>query len=102
MTSPLELPVDRIDRQYDLEDGFLGKLRSGSFDAGKAAELLDTLRELDLGDATVVDRRLVSLLWYMPLFIEWQGRRLPDDDQAKLNEVLNFVTTELQRILGVP
>jgi len=94
--------IRRIDKHYELESGFLGRLRSGAFDAIEAADLLAALRELDLGDEVDVNRRLVSLLWYMPLFIEWQERRVPESNQLALRTVLNEVTTELERVLGVP
>ena len=99
--SELENLIERIDFEYDRADGFLGRLRSGDFDAIAAQRLLRVLGSLDLGDGPV-DRRLVQLLWYMPIFMVWQKDRLSNADAAATEEVLNEVMSILERVIGVP
>jgi len=93
--------IERIDMEYDLTEGFLGRLREGTFDPVGAQRLLGLLAALDLGDGPV-DRRLVQLLWYMPLLMEWQKPRLSADDAAAVEQTLNKVISTLERVLGVP
>jgi hypothetical protein len=38
----------------------------------------------------------------MPLFMQWQERRLDTDEREALQAAANRVTSELERILGVP
>lgn len=93
--------IERIDLEYDRADGFLGRLRSGVHDPVGAARLLGVLRSLEL-DEGPVDRRLVQLLWYMPIFMEWQKARLSVSDAAATEETLGEVMAVLEDVLGVP
>jgi hypothetical protein len=93
--------IERIDMEYDRSEGFLGRLRSGTFDPAGAQRLLALLGSLDLG-AGPVDRRLVQLLWYMPIFMEWQKARLSASDAAETESTLNEVMSTLERVIGVP
>jgi hypothetical protein len=93
--------TDLIGAEYDLEDGFVGRLRSGRYDPAGADRLLAALSALDLGDGPV-DRRLVSLLWYLPLIIGWQLHRVPAEDIGKVENILNQVVGILETVLGVP
>jgi hypothetical protein len=101
MTSSEPSLIDRIDAEYDLEEGFIGRLRSGNYDQAGADRLLAVLSGLDLGDGPV-DRRLVSLLWYLPLIIGWQLPRVPKADVEKVESTLNKVVSILEAVLGVP
>jgi len=93
--------VDLIDAEYDLEDGFIGRLRSGTFDQAGADRLIAALRALDLGDGPI-ERRLVSLLWYLPIIIEWQKERVPEADLQKVEILLGEVIGILETTLGAP
>lgn len=77
-------------------------LRRGHFDTRACDRYIRLLETVDLGEESVVDRRIVSVLWYMPLLIEWQRDRLDQDEHNALAPVLDKVTSELERILGVP
>jgi hypothetical protein len=101
MTSNGPSVTDLIDAEYDLEDGFVGRLRSGQYDQVGADRLLAALSALDLGDGPI-DRRLVSLLWYLPLIIGWQLHRVPEAEVGKVENILNQVVSILETVLGVP
>lgn len=96
--------VERIDRAYDRATGFLGLLRLGTFDRNAYERLMAELDEIDIGDASSISRRLVSLLWYMPQFIAWQADRVADKggDREAVLAASDGVRTRIETILGVP
>lgn len=105
--SSLQELVEKLDLEYDRAGGFLGLLRTGVFDPQGASRLLGLLSslelELELGDGPV-DRRLVQLLWYMPIFLQWQKERfeLAGGDVEAVESTLNEVLSILEGVLGVP
>lgn len=98
---PKQLIAD-LEAEYDRDEGFLGLLRSGHFDTRARDRFLRLLESIDLGQTETINRRVVALLWYVPLFLQWQDRRLDDEEQAALQQVGDRVTNQLERILGVP
>jgi hypothetical protein len=95
---------NRIEREWDLEQGFLGKLRQGNLDIDSFNRLKEVLESIDFKDDVLVDRRMISLLWYIPLFMSWQREKFEDDDKKLqfLDHASNEVTSILEKILGVP
>lgn len=95
--------IDKLDQEYDREVGFLGQLRMGLFDEVGEKRLLDLLASLDLGSGPI-DRRLVQLLWFMPIFIQWQKERfeLNGGDVKRVEGTLNSVVSILEDVVGVP
>jgi hypothetical protein len=101
LTTAIESIIARIDAEYDRDDGFIGRLRSGIYDPDGANRLLTVLNEIELGDGPI-NRRLVSLLWFMPLIVGWQKPRLQARDAELVEGLLNQIVNILQRVLGVP
>lgn len=101
--STLQELIEKLDMEYDRSEGFLGLLRTGRFDPQGASRLLGLLSSLELGDGPV-DRRLVQLLWYMPIFLQWQKERfaLSGGDVEAVESTLNEVVSILENALGVP
>lgn len=93
--------TQRIGAEYDLDDGFIGRLRSGTFDPEGAGRLLALLAKLP-DDMQTFDRGLVSLLWYLPLVIDWNTERVPAADQARVKALRDEVINRLEVILGAP
>lgn len=95
--------IDKIDQEYDRESGFLGQLRMGVFDEVGERRLLGLLASMDLGTGPI-ERRLVQLLWFMPIFIQWQKERfeLNGGDAKRVEGTLNSVVSILEDVLGVP
>ena len=62
------------------------------------------LERIKLSDDASVDRRLVALLWYIPVFLRWQKERVQEKrgDVAAFDRVINRVQGILEEILGVP
>jgi len=102
MTQHAKQLVSDLEAEYDQEEGFLGLLRTGHFDSLARDRFLRLLQSIDLGTGGSIDRRVVALLWYVPLFMQWQERRLDADERKALQAAANRVTSELERILGVP
>jgi|SRR5665213_478292 len=94
--------IAELEAAYDLDEGFLGLLRGGHFDSLARDRFLHLLEGVDLGTSAVIDRRLVALLWYVPLFMQWQQERLDDEEKSYLLAAIDQVTNQLERILGVP
>jgi hypothetical protein len=82
------------------EDGFFGRLRHGDFSDTSAQKFLWKLKSISQDDETRISKRLVSLLWYAPIFLEWQRERVGQNDEYDrfATEVCNL----LENILGVP
>jgi hypothetical protein len=102
MTDDTKRLIAELEAAYDLEEGFLGLLRGGHLDSLERDRFLGLLQSIDLEPADAIDRRLVGLLWYVPLFMQWQLDRLDDEEQALLRAAIDQVTNQLERILGVP
>ncbi|MBD2705182.1 hypothetical protein IC229_31460 [Spirosoma sp. BT702] len=95
----------RLGQQWD-ETGFFGLLRDQNlrFDLGEQA--LEILKEIDFSELDQIPKQYISLLWFIPISMEWQGQRLADRTEKSIlhqyiklqSEILN----ELERILDVP
>jgi hypothetical protein len=102
MTRDAKQLISDLEAEYDQDEGFLGLLRAGHFDSLARDRFFRLLQSIDLGAHASIDRRVVALLWYVPLFMQWQERRLDTDEREALQAAANRVTSQLERILGVP
>jgi hypothetical protein len=96
--------VERIDGEYDRDQGFVGRARDGVFDAEGLQRVLVLLRACPSASDGPIDGRLVRRLWIMPWVIEWQAQRLsregkPAESFYRAGEA---IFRELERILGMP
>ena len=96
--------IDELDKEWDDENGFFGRLRSGFFDQRSFEHVVQILQSVKGGDTECLDRRLVSLTWYIPLFMSWQRERVEEQDGniKGLDVATNKATSLLEEILGVP
>ncbi|GAA1187569.1 hypothetical protein F4556_005667 [Kitasatospora gansuensis] len=99
----MEELLELLDAAWDDETGFLGKLRSGQFDpaAGEAyVSLLSRIPE----PGEMIDSRLVQLIWFAPLFMEWQTERAAESEEEsrQLTRIATQVQEAIEGILGVP
>ncbi|WP_436992136.1 hypothetical protein [Streptomyces sp. enrichment culture] len=95
--------LELLDEAWDDESGFLGKLRSGEFDpdAGEAyAALLSRIPPV----GETVSSDLVRLIWFAPMFIEWQVERAArsEEEARQLNRIATQVHEAVSEILGIP
>lgn len=94
-----------LEAEWDLEDGFFGKLRQGHFDRAAYARCRKTLRlvKLELHDAESLPRRLVSLVWFIPVFMIWQTERVAGTiDALEYQQITSDMQTLVNDALGVP
>jgi hypothetical protein len=96
--------VEAIEVEWSPDAGFLWSLRQGIFDDGKFQRLLALLRTIEIAEGAHVPIRLVSLLWYIPTFMQWQDERLRErgQDLDAYRKAMARVVNELERILGTP
>jgi hypothetical protein len=97
--------IEILEAAWSEPDGVLFRLRQGNPDREGMEKLHRQLRQIEVvGQADCLPRRLVSLLWYLPLFIGWQKERAIKNG-ANSDDIDKFATkftNELERILGVP
>jgi len=96
--------IERVEKEWELERGFLGQLRQGRFDKSGYQRLRDVLGDISSGiaSASLIDRRLVSVVWYIPIFMTWQRDRIKDLPVDEYDRAANELQTLVQETLGVP
>jgi hypothetical protein len=98
-----EMAIAALERHWDV-DGVLYRLRDGKFDEKACVSFLGDLKQVDLPADRPVERRLVSLLWYLQPFLGWQVDRIGEahGDVVAYERFRDAVHAELERILGIP
>jgi hypothetical protein len=96
--------IESLEADWSIPDGFLYRARQGIFDPVEGEAILDRLQNIELPDGSVVDRRIVALLWYLPHFLSWQERRVAENggDTKRYHNLVSRVLAALEGILGVP
>lgn len=93
-----------LDSVWDEESGFLGLLGSGKFSSNLAEEYLKLLESIEVDEGEPLHRDFVRLVWFVPIFMEWQVDRSVEHGASRV-ELVNFVDLIRERvmeILGVP
>ncbi len=99
--------IDTLDNEWS-ETGFFEKLRYDNIiDFDRGFELLENVKSFQINEEKeLINRKLVSLLWYIPQFMEWQKERLSEkyDNELmkKYNKIIGHFNNEIERILGLP
>lgn len=103
MTDDTEL-IWALEAEYDRDEGFLGRLRTGDFDPAGLERLLTLLESIDLGENQVVSRRLVALVWIIPTFMGWQLERVAKKggDVDSVRRGIDRSQAMLNSLLGTP
>jgi hypothetical protein len=93
-----------LEAEWERSSGFLGLLRTGVFDPEGFGRLVQILESVDTGECTTLDRRFVSLTWYIPMFMSWQQERVRECGGSieKLNAATNEILGLIESILGIP
>ena len=97
--------IDLLEKEWELDTGFLGRLRQGFFDEEGCRRCQATLERvvLEARAAENLPRRLVSLVWYIPLFMTWQRARVRETvNPNEYERVTNSFEAKVEEILGVP
>lgn len=95
--------INDLENEWDIPNGFLGSLRSGIFQVERAESFIKLIKSIEINRETI-NRRLVSLIWFIPLFMSWQEDRVLEKggNVKQLRKVMNEITSILQEKLGVP
>jgi hypothetical protein len=94
----------QLDQEWD-DGGFLQQLRVGRFDEEGYQRFLGRLEQIDFAEeVSTLPRRIVELLWFVPLFMSWQEERLEEagNDMKLYNAAFHKILDQIYRILGLP
>jgi hypothetical protein len=96
--------ITKLEYEWELENGFLGELRQGHFNEGAYDRFVNFMNFIDCADQEMLPRRLISLIWYIPIFMNWQKERCIENGLAetRYTEAVNEITNIIEQILGVP
>ena len=84
--------------------GFFWRIRQGQFEVDDFKRTLQTISVLSIREDESAPNRLVSLLWYIPIFMHRQTERVQESggDVAEYMKAATAMTNEIERLLGVP
>ncbi len=96
--------IERLEYEWSPETGFFWRVRQGRFEVDGFERALKTLAAFSPTEETEIPRRLVSLLWYIPLLMRWQIERVQENggDATAYLKAITVMTNEVERLLGVP
>ena len=95
----------KIESEWEPENGFFWRLRQGLFAEEDFDRVLAKVSSVSIpSDDTLIPKRLVSLIWYIPLFMTWQQERveLAGSDAESYSKAITEMTNEVTRVLGFP
>ena len=96
--------ISTIEDEWRPEDGFFWRVREGLFYEEEFIRVMNKLRAISIPDDADLPKRLVSLLWYVPIFMTWQIERVGENggDTAAYMKATTTMSNEIERLLGVP
>jgi hypothetical protein len=99
-----EKEIEALESEWSPEDGFFWRVRQGHFNANDFERALKKVSAINIEEDADVPRRVVSLLWYIPLFMQWQVERVQENkgDVKVYTAAITTMTNEIERLLGVP
>jgi len=83
-------------------DGFLGNLREGKFDKNLYDQLHRSLKEICIDEDEPMERELIQLLWFIPIFMYRQKEYFPNVPSEEFDEMRENLEEELARIFIYP
>jgi hypothetical protein len=104
MDDPSDRWIEVLSSYWALPDGTLYRLREGEFDIAGIDELIRFLRTISIPNEATIPKRLASLLWMLPTFMEWQIDRVIERGGSadELRTRAQLAYNEVERILGIP
>lgn len=96
--------VEELERFWEPDDGVFWRLRQGNLDPQGLESVAARLESIEVAEDTQLPRRFVSLVWFIPIFMEWQRDRVREQggDMQEFAKLQNRLTGVVQRLLGVP
>lgn len=99
-----ENAINELEAFWEPDNGVFWQLRHGNFIESEVRRFVVWLERFKVEDDAALPRRFVSLLWYVPLFMQWQSDQIQEagGDAVAYSQAITAVRNELERILGVP
>lgn len=99
-----EKEIEMLESEWCPDDGFFWRIRQGYFNPSDFDRALKKVSEINIEEDADIPRRIVSLLWYIPLFMQWQMERVQGNkgDVKAYTAAVTTMTNEIERLLGVP
>lgn len=96
--------LESLDLAWDPDQGPLGKLRGGTFDPELAERYVALLNSVEIQERERLHRDFVRLVWFAPLFIEWQIEQAEERgaDQLAVTNFGDRVRERVMELLGTP
>lgn len=96
--------ISMIEFEWQPEHGFFWNIRQGLFSEVEFTRALNKVSSISIPDEADLPKRLVSLLWYIPIFMHWQIERVGESggDIAAYVKAITKMSNEIERLLGVP
>jgi hypothetical protein len=100
----LENFIASIESEWEPEGGFFWSIRQGYFRQPDFDRALAKMVAVPSASSDLIPARLVSVLWYVPIFMHWQTERVKEGggSASEYEVATNKMTAEVERILGVP
>ena len=100
----LERFIGSIESEWEPETGFFWKIRQGEFRKDEFDRALAKFAAVPGMSGEPLPARLVSVLWYVPIFMQWQIDRVRErgGDLPAYEIAMAQLGNEVTRILGVP
>lgn len=95
--------IEQLEKEWDTS-GFLGAIRDGQFVVKDSMNFLEILKSINLSNSDNVPKRLLSMLWYLPSYLQWQRERVSETggDLEAYDRFITKVHNILEDALGVP
>ena len=96
--------VAGIEAEWEPDVGFFWSIRQGIFRKDEFERTLARLATLPSVSQEALPARFVSVLWYIPIFMQWQLERVSErgGNLSEYGVAMNKLTAEVERILGTP
>ncbi|MFH0928370.1 MAG: hypothetical protein V1821_02750 [bacterium] len=105
MTQSFEDTIKILESEWEPGIGFFCNLRDGKFSPQEFERALQKLSSIPKPrENDCLPRRFVSLLWYIPQFMDWQTERIQAQggDIVEYMKARNAVDSVVTDILGAP
>jgi hypothetical protein len=96
--------LEALDLAWDQDEGFLGRLRGGRFSEPEGRAYLRLLESVEIGEGERLHPDFVRLVWFVPIFIEWNSGLAVERGADKLlvQKISDAIRERLMVLLGTP
>lgn len=96
--------IEQLESEWAEDDGFFWRIRQGQFVHDDFVRALAKVSKIASTEDAEIPKRLVSLLWYIPIFMHWQTERVQENggNVTEFFQAATAMTNEVERVLGVP